>query len=122
MPASVVIVAQSERSASDELTQFLTGHSFQVVVSRSVAELKSALVRHDARAAVVDMEIASTEDVGWLTATAGHLTVICTHRSPDEKLWMSTLLAGAKECCHPSDRTVILKALRHRGRGARCAT
>jgi hypothetical protein len=75
-------------------------------------ELRTMLLRHEARVAVLDLELFTLDDVRNLAQTFEELTVICTHRSPDERMWMDALKAGAAEFCHPQDLRSILRASR----------
>jgi hypothetical protein len=51
-------------------------------------------------------------EVNKLARTFDDLVVVCTHRSPDERMWMAALKAGAVEFCHPQDLRSILRAAR----------
>lgn len=70
------------------------------------------LLRHEARVAVLDLELLHLEEVRQLTQLFDDLTIVCTHRSPDERMWMSVMEAGAIEFCHPQDLHSILRAAR----------
>jgi len=70
------------------------------------------LLRHEARVAVLDLELVEMEEVRQLARVFEELTIVCTHRSPDEQMWMAALNAGAVEFCHPEDIRSILRASR----------
>lgn len=70
------------------------------------------LLRHEARVAVLDLELLDIDEIRKLAGTFAELTIICTHRSPDERMWMDALRAGAVEFCHPFDLRSILRASR----------
>ena len=70
------------------------------------------LLRHEARVAVLDLELIGLEELRRLSETSSELVIVSTHRAPDEKMWMSALSAGAVEFCHPHDIRSILRASR----------
>ena len=70
------------------------------------------LRRHEARVAVLDLELVSLEEVRELASTFDDLTIVCTHRSPDERMWTAAMEAGAVEFCGPHDLHSILRASR----------
>ena len=69
-------------------------------------------MRHEARLAVLDIEMIGLKDVQNLCTLFGDLVIVCTHRSPDNRMWMSAFNAGAVEFCHPLDLRTILQASR----------
>ncbi len=70
------------------------------------------LLRHEARVAVLDLELVNLEEVRQVAHIFDDLTIVCTHRSPDERMWMAAIDAGAVEFCHPLDIHTILRASR----------
>jgi DNA-binding NtrC family response regulator len=95
-----------------ELAKDLHVHFARVVVAGSAMELRTVLLRHEARVAVLDVELLEMNEIRELARTFEELTIICTHRSPDERMWMESLRAGAVEFCHPLDLRSILRASR----------
>jgi DNA-binding NarL/FixJ family response regulator len=112
MPLPTVVIAQTEPAIALELANDLHAHFARVAVAESTTELRQLLLHNEARVAVLDLELVSVEEVRQLSHTFGDLTIVCTHRSPDERLWMSALSAGAVEFCHPQDILAILRASR----------
>jgi hypothetical protein len=70
------------------------------------------LLRHEARVAVLDLEVVNLEEIRNLASTLSDLSIVVTHRSPDERMWMAAVSAGAIEFCHPQDIRSILRASR----------
>jgi DNA-binding NarL/FixJ family response regulator len=95
-----------------DLTNDLHAHFAKVALADNAAELRTMLQRHDARVAVLDLEMVGLEEVSQLARTFDDVTFVCTHRSPDERMWMAALDAGAVEFCHPYDLHAILRASR----------
>jgi DNA-binding response OmpR family regulator len=112
MTSSTVVVVQDDPEIAQGLANDLHAHFARVVVARSAVELRTLLLRHAARVAVLDLEVVSLEDVRQLARTFCNLAIICTHRSPDERMWMAVLNAGAVEFCCPQDIGSILRAAR----------
>jgi len=110
MPSPTVIIAQSDPRTAQGLAKDLHAHFSKVAVAQSAEELRTLLLRQEAQVAVLDLEIVQLEEVQKLTETFDDLAIICTHRSPDERMWMAALNAGAVEFCHPHDLHSILRA------------
>ena len=98
-----------------ELANDLHAHFARVAVAENAVELRTMLLRHEARVAVLDLELVSLEEVRQLCAHFDDLTIVCTHRSPDERMWMAALNAGAVNSAIP--RIIRL----HPSRLAHCA-
>jgi hypothetical protein len=75
-------------------------------------EVRTLLLRHETRVAVLDLEVVNLEEVRQLVRTFCNLTIVCTHHSPDDWMWIAALNAGAVEFCHPDDLRSILRARR----------
>jgi DNA-binding NarL/FixJ family response regulator len=110
MPSSTVVIAQSDPRTAQGIAEDLHAHFAKVAVAQSAVELRDLLLHHEARIAVLDLEIINLEEVRKLADAFDDLAIICTHRSPDERLWMAALNAGAIEFCHPLDLHSILRA------------
>jgi len=81
-------------------------------MAKNAMELHTMLLRNEARVAVLDLELVTLVEVNTLARTFEDLVVVCTHRSPDERMWMAALKSGAVEFCHPEDLRSILRAAR----------
>ena len=112
MPVSVIVIAQRDQSIAEGLANNLYAFFARVVVAKSIVELRTLLLRHEARVAVLDLEVVNLEEIRKLSRTFDNLTIVCTHHSPDERMWMDALNAGAMEFCHPQDIRSILRASR----------
>lgn len=112
MTASAVVILQNDPDVARGLTNDLHAHFGRVAVAEDAVELRTLLLRHAARVAVLDLEVLNLEDVRQLARNFCNLTIVCTHRSPDERMWMEALNAGAVEFCHPKDIHSIMRASR----------
>ncbi len=112
MPSPTVVIAQNDPNIAQGLANDLHAHFARVAVAENAEELRTMLPRHEARVAVLDLELLHLEEVRQLARIFDDLTIVCTHRSPDERMWMAALNAGAIEFCHPQDIHSILRAAR----------
>jgi hypothetical protein len=112
MPSPTVVIAQKDPAVAAGLANDLHVHFAQIAVASSALELRTLLLRREARVAVLDLELVSVEEVRQLARSFDDLTIVCTHRSPDERMWMAALGAGAVEFCLPQDIRSILRASR----------
>lgn len=108
-----VVVAQSNSKTGESLAKSLYNHFRTVNVVGGIDELRYSIPRHRADVAIVDLELATVEDVQQLSHEFPATTIVCTHRLADEKIWMQALSAGAADCCHDSDVRAIVLAATH---------
>jgi DNA-binding NarL/FixJ family response regulator len=112
MPSPTVVIAQNNSATAAGLANDLQAYFVRVAIADSAVELPALLARHEARLAVLDLELVDLEAVHQLAQQFSDLAIVCTHRSPDERMWMASLNAGAVEFCHPQDVRSILRAWR----------
>lgn len=111
-PLSVVI-AQGNLVMADSLAKSLYNHFRVVNVARNVPELRDSIPRNRADVAIVDLELAGIPDVQQLRKEFPGITIVCTHRVADERMWTDALAAGAADCCYSSDVRAIVLAASH---------
>lgn len=108
-----VVVAQSNSKTAEMLAKSLYNHFRVVHLAGDVDELRQAIPRHRADVAIVDLELAALSEVQKLKQDFGTMTIVCTHRLADEKMWAEALAAGATDCCSASDVRAIVLAASH---------
>ena len=113
MPSPTIVLVQNDPAIASGLANDLHVHFSRVAVAGNAQELRTMLLRYQARVAVLDLELLNIEEVRQLAASYSDLAVVCTHRSPDERMWTAALDAGAVEFCHPQDLRAILRASRN---------
>jgi len=106
-----IIVFQSDGKSAESLANSLCKHFRLVNVARDLAELRLAIPRHRADVAIVDLEFARLDDVQQLRQDFSQVSIVCTHRLADEKMWSQALAAGAVDCCASSDVRAIVLAV-----------
>ncbi len=111
MKPLTVVIAQNDPKSAEHLAASLHSHFRAVSVARSVEELRTAIPKHRADLAVVDLEMASLPDIAQLHSEFPQTVVVCTHRTPDEDMWPSVMDAGAADFCQSGDvRSIVMAA------------
>lgn len=109
MAQSVVVLEKDPRVAR-HLVGGLRPH-FSVHVTRSREELRDNVVRNHPEAVVLNIEHWLLTDVESLHHDFPALPIVCTHRIPDEEMWMAALAAGASDVCPADDVANVLTSV-----------
>ncbi len=112
MPSPTIVLVQNDPCIAQQLAKALYAHFRVLTVAENTEVLRRLLLNREAIMAVLDLELVDFEEVRQLVSTYDGLCIVCTHRSPDEQMWIAALNAGAAEHCHPLDIRSILRALR----------
>ena len=99
--AQSVIVLERDPHVARSLAGGLHPH-FSVDLTLSREELRDKVERNHPQAVVLNIEHWRLTDVESLHRDYPKLPIVCTHRIPDEEMWMAALEAGASDVC-PSD-------------------
>jgi|SRR5271170_1781379 len=110
MPSHHVVLLQSDSLVRQSLVSALSNSFDSVHLARSLSELRSSIVRHHARIAILDLEQASLSDVKGLSRDFPGAFIVCTHRCADEDMWTAAVNAGAADVCPASDTNGIVRA------------
>lgn len=89
----------------------LRSHFDSIHVTSSRDELRDHLVKHSPEAVIFNIESWRLTDVESLHRDFPALPIVCTHRVPDEEMWMAALDAGASDVCPVDDGSVVLSAV-----------
>ncbi len=112
LPLTAVVV-QSDPESAAALAASLLRHFHTVRLAASLEEVRAAIPRHRAEFAILDLEVVGVAGLQALRRDFASLSIVCTQRLPDDKLWAAALNAGALDCCHTSDvRSIVLAAMR----------
>lgn len=112
LPLTAVVV-QSDPESAAALATSLLRHFHTVRIVGSLEEVRAAIPRHRAEFVIVDLELIGMAGIQELRRDFASLSIVCTHRMPDEQLSTSAQAAGALDCCHCSDvRGIVLAAMR----------
>lgn len=105
-----VVVAQRNNQTSDSLTKSLNSHFRVVTKATGLDELLRTIPRNRFDAAIIDLELVGLKEIQQIHSQFPSVTIVCTHRLPDEKMWTQALSAGASDCCYSSDVRAIVQA------------
>jgi DNA-binding NtrC family response regulator len=110
MGQSVVVVERDPKVARSLAGGLRAHFSVQVIGSRE--ELREKLAKHHPEAVVLNIEHWRMTDVEALHNDFPEVSIVCTHRIPDEEMWMAALEAGATDVCPADDVQNVLTSVR----------
>jgi DNA-binding NtrC family response regulator len=108
--AQSVVVLEKDPKLARSLAGGLRPH-FSVHFTRSCEELREDVIRNHPEAVVLNIEIWRLTDVRSLHQDFPELPIVCTHRIPDEDMWMAALEAGASDVCPADDVANVLTSV-----------
>jgi DNA-binding response OmpR family regulator len=112
--AHSAVVLETDPKVAQYLAAGLRPHFTSVHVVGSRDEMRKNVSDGRAEVLVLDIEDGNLTDVEVLHRDFPKLTIVCTHRVPDEDLWMAALEAGASDVCPADDVNIVLASvLRH---------
>jgi DNA-binding response OmpR family regulator len=106
-----VVVLESDFRIAQSLAAKLSTHFHPVHVTDSNDGLRACVARQRPEAIVLNLEQFHLSAVRDLHQDFPWLTIVCTHRLPDEKLWITALEAGASDVCRSEDLQDILSSV-----------
>ncbi len=108
--AHSVVVLEKDPGVARSLVGGLRPH-FAVHLTGSREEMRESVVRNQPEAVVLNIEFWRLTDVESLHRDFPQLPIVCTHRVPDEALWMAALEAGAADVCPADDAHNVLTSV-----------
>src|SRR5712675_1248627 len=121
MGTSVVILEPDPKTAQS-LAGGLRSHFHSVYLTHSRDELRAQVTQKLPQVVIFDIESSRLTDVASLHDEFPALPIVCTHRVPDEEMWMAALQAGASDVCAASDVDNVLTSVLRSVTVARRAT
>jgi len=109
--AQSVAVLERDPQVAQYLAGGLRSHFKVVYLIESREQLRDEMSRDHPEALVVDIEDMRLSDVETLHHDFPGLPIVCTHRIPDEELWMAALEAGASDVCPTDDVNSVLTSV-----------
>jgi len=106
-----VVVLQKDPAIAQSLAAGLRSLFQSVHVAGSDRELRDLVAQNLPEVAVLDVEGLQFADVEKLHQDFPLLSILCTHRVPDEEMWMAALEAGAVDVCPSYDVEAILASI-----------
>lgn len=110
MGQSVVVLEKDPRVARS-LVGGLRSHFQSVQLTRSHDELRDRVSKNQPEAVILDIESWKLAEVESLRREFPALPIICTHRVPDEDIWMAALEAGASDVCASDDVANVVTSI-----------
>jgi len=108
--AQTVVDLEKDPRVARSLAGGLHPH-FSVDVTASREELRDTVERNHPQAVVLNIEHGRLADVASLHRDFPKLPIVCTHRIPDEEMWMAALEAGATDVCPADDVGNVLTSV-----------
>jgi DNA-binding NtrC family response regulator len=105
-----VVLLEKDPGVARSLAGGLRDH-FSVHVTNTNEELRAKVARNRPEAVVLNIEHWQLADVEDLHRDFPHLPIVCTHRIPDEEMWMAALAAGACDVCPTDDVGNVLTSV-----------
>lgn len=105
-----VVVLEKDPGVARSLAGGLRSH-FSVHLTHSHEELLDNVARNRPQAVVLNIEHWQLTDVENLHREFPQLPIVCTHRIPDEDLWMAALQVGASDVCATDDIGNVLSSV-----------
>lgn len=102
-----VVVLEKDPGLARSLAAGLCPH-FAVQFINSREELQDRLAQSPPEAVVLNIEYSPLADVETLHREFPQTPIVCTHRVPDEEMWMAALEAGASDVCAADDVQNVL--------------
>ena len=109
MSQSVVVLEKDPRVARS-LAGGLCPH-FAVQLINTREELQDRMATNHPEAVVLNIEYWRLTDVRSLRQDFPQLPIVCTHRVPDEEMWMAAIEAGASDICQVDDVGNVLTSV-----------
>lgn len=109
--SSSVLVLQRDPIVAQFLAGGLRPHFHAVHLTGSREDLRDEVAQNRPVVAVLDVEASRFSDVENLHRDFPSLLIVCTHRIPDEEMWMAALEAGAVDVCPSYDVDAVLTSV-----------
>ena len=106
-----VVVFQTDPRVAQSLAGKLSLRFHAVHLTRTGDEVRERVAKNRPEAVVLDMEQSRLIDVRRLHNDFPSLPIVCTHRLPDEQLWIAALEAGASDVCQSNDVQDVLTSV-----------
>jgi|SRR5579863_2341164 len=106
-----VVVLQRDPNVAQFLAGGLRPHFRSVHTASSWVDLRERLAQTRPEVAIVDVEASRFADVESLHRDSPEMLIVCTHRIPDEEMWMAALEVGAADVCPALDVEAIIASI-----------
>lgn len=101
----------NKTQGSQNLWPELSSHFRDVHLARSGDELRERVAQNKPEVVVLDVEYSRLSDIRNLRSDFPSLPIVCTHRIPDDDLWIAAMEAGASDVCPSDDPQKVLASV-----------
>jgi chemotaxis response regulator CheB len=119
--AQTVVVLEKNPAIAHSLAGGLRSH-FSVRLAGTREELRDTVTQKLPEVVVLNIEYWRLTDVESLHRDFPELSIVCTHRVPDEEMWMAALEAGASDVCPADDLGDVVASVQRHMAQVRSAT
>src|SRR3954451_25218789 len=105
--AQSIVLLEKDPGVAQSLAGGLEDH-FSVNVTGTHEQLRDNVALNRPQAVSLSLEHWPLTDVERLHDEFPHVAIVCTHRIPDEEMWMAALSAGACDRCPPDHVSNVL--------------
>jgi len=110
---SSVVVLENDSRLAQSLAGGLSSYFNSIHLARSGDELRERVAGNRPEVVILDIENSRLTEVRNLHREFPSLPIVCTHRIPDEQLWIAAMEAGASDVCPADDvQNVLTSVLR----------
>src|SRR5271169_2354286 len=106
-----IVIAERDPAIADYLFLALDRHFRSIKLTQTFGELRSAIAGRRIHAVVADLETVDLQQLADLNR-GRKLTIVCTHRVPDDQMWTAALEADVFDVCQRDDILAIVDAIR----------
>jgi DNA-binding NarL/FixJ family response regulator len=108
--AQSIVLLEKDPGVAQSLAGGLR-HHFSVHVTGTHEQLRDNVALNRPEAVILNLEYWPMTDVERLHDEFPHVAIVCTHRIPDEEMWMAALSAGACDVCPADDVSNVLSSI-----------
>jgi DNA-binding response OmpR family regulator len=108
---STVVVFESDPKVAQSLAGKLSSHFHSVHLAHTGADLRERVAKNRPQVVILNVEYSRLSDVRNLRNDFPSLPIVCTHRIPDEDLWIAAMEAGASDVCPADDAQKVLASV-----------
>jgi len=107
---NAIVILHEDPMRAEKLVSKVKAVSEIVFTVQSAPELQTLASQFRIQIGVLDLALVTFQEIVRLRRQLG-LEIVCTHRTPDEFMWIEALDAGALDCCLDDDGSAICRAI-----------
>ena len=112
---NAIVILQANPTRAENLASRSKSVSQAVFIVQSLPELQALVAQFPISVGVVDLGLVTVQEVVGLRNHG--LEIVCTHHTPDDRMWTQAMDAGALDCCFDDDVPAICRAIQQTASG-----